>query len=180
MCPSCAHFVPISCPGRARGFQRSVEMTVGRRARGLTIGSTSRPLVVRSKGRGGPDRWVDPQVVPSYRRLVAFRSHAVPKPCDATVSDPCAPVPVPKRAQSRIKDPATQLLRGIHRPASIRERELEAPHPCKDSTTKRESRSSTPRAELDRRQRGSMSWASSAIPSAPSGSSQVLRVRFTR
>lgn len=63
---------------------------------------------------GGADRWVIPQVVPSSRRLTAFRAHAVPKLCDTADSDHCAPVPVPKRAHSRITDPAFRQLCRIH------------------------------------------------------------------
>jgi len=34
-----------------------------------------------------------------------FCAHAVPKLCDEPISEHCPPVPVPKRAQSRISDP---------------------------------------------------------------------------
>jgi hypothetical protein len=96
-------FVPILCPFRAQavpgGFQRSIEMTIGRRAPGLTIGSKSRPLVELSKGRGSPDHWVKPRAVPSSRRFMPSCAHAVPKAYEVVIPDQCIPVPVPKRAR---------------------------------------------------------------------------------
>jgi hypothetical protein len=96
-------FVPILCPFRALavpgGFQRSIKMTIGRRAPGLTIGSKSRPLVNAAKGRGSPDHWVNLPAVPSWHRFMPFCAHAVPKPSDEAIPDHWTPVPVPKRAR---------------------------------------------------------------------------------
>jgi hypothetical protein len=86
-------------------------MTVGRRARGLTIGSKPRPLVELSKGRGSPDHWVKPRAVPSSRRFMPSCAHAVPKEYEVVIPDHCIPVPVPKRALNVTAGPAAQVLR---------------------------------------------------------------------